>query len=325
MASESAAAQLNIADHLQIRYVRLQFSLELLEDAELPANKASMLRGCMGEMLLRTSCIKDQECADRGCEYESECLARRIMYPQMVITPQFMSGRDGVGYVIDCENYRTSFRAGDTLEFTMLLFGQTIVHFGQILQAFQYLGVFGMGTSEAHYRIRSLTSANGRPILDGNTIYKGNLDIQTVADYVDRRWEAAGRADHILFHTPTTIKHQGQRIQHLHAEAILAACERRLYILNCYQGNEVDRIAWREHVPEIEEHQVREVTVRRYSSTHAQFLGGKIPLHGMVGDGVLHDVDDTARALLLAGELMHIGSSTAFGFGRYSLVGNRGV
>lgn len=321
----SADTQLNITDYLQIRYARLHFSLELLEDAELPANKGSMLRGCMGEMLLRTSCVKEQECADQGCEYEAECLARRIMYPQMNITPTFMSGKDGVGYVIDCENYRTWFRAGDHLEFTMLLFGKSIVHFGQILQAFMSLGMHGMGMSGARYRIRSLTSANGLPVLDDNNIYMTNLDIQTVADYVDRRWQVAGQADHILFHTPTTIKYQSERIHHLNAEAILAACERRLYILNCYQGNEIGRIDWKEHVPEIDEHRVKEITVYRYSSTHAQFLGGKIPLHGIVGDGALSGVDDMARVLLLAGELMHIGNSTIFGFGRYSLVGSRGL
>ena len=42
---------------LQIRYVKLHFTIEMLEDTVLPKYKASALRGGIGEMLLRANCV----------------------------------------------------------------------------------------------------------------------------------------------------------------------------------------------------------------------------------------------------------------------------
>lgn len=307
-----------IDQYLQIRYVRLHYSLELLEDTELPANKASMLRGGMGEMLLRMNCIGDRDC--KQCQFESECLVRRTMYSRMEITPAFMSSTDSVGYVLDCENYERSFRAGDTIEFTLMLIGRTIVYFSQFLQAFQYLGAYGVGRNRSRYRIKSLTATRGEPILDNNNIYMANLKVMHVADYVRYRWGKTGPAGHIVLHTPMTIKHQGEQMRHLNAEAMLVACERRLYILNCYEGIDAGRIDWRGHVPEMTERRIVERSVPRFSSTHAAEGNGHMAWHGIIGDGDLCNVDDTARALLLAGELLHIGKNTSFGFGRFTLI-----
>lgn len=286
----------------------------------LPANKASMLRGGIGEMLLRMNCISNRECGQ--CAFEPECLVQRTMYSRMEITPGFMTSKDSVGYVLSCENYRRVFEAGETIEFTLTLLGKTIMYFSQYLQAVQSLGIYGMGRRRVRYRIARLTSTRGEPILEGSNVYMAGLSILCAADYVRYRWEQAGSADHIVFHTPTAIKHRGEMQQHLNAEALLAACARRVYMLNCFVGNDMEQIDWQSHVPEIEERRARELTVWRYSSTHEDYNGGRIPLRGIVGDGAIRQVDDTARALLLAGELLHVGKNTSLGFGRYTLVRN---
>ena len=59
----------------KIRYVKLHFTLELTEDATLPVQKASMLRGGMGEMLLRTCCTSDRDC--EKCGFESPLKRQR--------------------------------------------------------------------------------------------------------------------------------------------------------------------------------------------------------------------------------------------------------
>lgn len=310
--------QLNVTSNLRIRYVKLHFSLELLEDTELPANKASMLRGGMGEMLLRMNCIKDRNC--KSCDFVSECIVRRTMYSQMEETPDFMQDTDSVGYVLDCENYDREFSEGDTIDFTLTLFGKTIVYFSQFLQAIQYLGIQGVGASHARYRIARLTSTRNETILEDDNIYMANLGILTVADYVAYRWDEACKAERIVFHTPLAVKYQGARLQHFDPAGILAACERRVRVLNDFEGNGAERFDWRGHEFELDERRVRELTVRRFSSTHAHHGGGNISWHGIVGDGTIEDVDDTARALLLAGEILHIGSHTSFGFGRYTLL-----
>ena len=74
---------------LQIRYVVLHFEIQMLEDCSLPKNKASALRGGMGQMLMQNNCIRNMECSD--CDFKADCLMRRIMYSPFDIRPRFVN------------------------------------------------------------------------------------------------------------------------------------------------------------------------------------------------------------------------------------------
>lgn len=78
-----------------IRYVKLHFTLRMVEDTVMPKYKASAIRGGLGEMLLRANCIRDRQC--EKCDFETECIVRRTMYSKMEIQPRFMSSGDSVG------------------------------------------------------------------------------------------------------------------------------------------------------------------------------------------------------------------------------------
>jgi len=117
---------------LQIRYVKLHFTLKILEDTILPRNKVSALRGGMGEMLLRANCIRNRKC--EKCDFISECIVQRTMYSKMEIQPNFMQKGDSAGYVLECENYDEIFYKGEKLKFQLILFGKNIVYLNQYLQ-----------------------------------------------------------------------------------------------------------------------------------------------------------------------------------------------
>ena len=55
------------------------------------------------------------------------------------------------------------------------------------------------------------------------------------------------------------------------------------------------------------------MTDYRYSGTQDK----KVALRGVKGDMVLSDIPEDLLPVLLAGEVMHIGKNTSFGFGRY--------
>lgn len=55
------------------------------------------------------------------------------------------------------------------------------------------------------------------------------------------------------------------------------------------------------------------MTVRRYSSTQDQ----KMPLKGIKGEMRLSHIPGELMPALLAGEVLHIGKNTSFGFGKY--------
>ena len=124
---------LDVSRVLQIRYVKLHFTIMFPQDSILPKSKASALRGGMGEMLLRANCISDRNCDN--CDFYKECIVQRTMYSQFENKPDFITTGDSVGYVVECENYEEEFPTGSTLTFNLILFGKTIVYFNQYLQA----------------------------------------------------------------------------------------------------------------------------------------------------------------------------------------------
>ena len=120
----------------------------------------------------------------------------------------------------------------------------------------------------------------------------------------------------IVFHSPLSLKYKGAFINEFSSEAILQGAERRLYIMNCFEGNDCGRIDIADHIPFLRPVRTVPMAVTRYSSTHE----GHMTLRGIAGFADMDNIDETARIILLAGELLHIGKNTRFGFGRYTLV-----
>ena len=47
--------------------------------------------------------------------------------------PSFVTTGESVRYVLECDDYRKKFVAGDTLKFQLLLLGKTVVYFNLFL------------------------------------------------------------------------------------------------------------------------------------------------------------------------------------------------
>lgn len=305
-----------------IRYVKLHFTLRMLEDTELPLNKPSALRGGMGEMLLRANCIRDRDC--ENCDFESECIVRRTMYSKMEIEPKFMSAGDSVGYVIECEDYRTDFNEGDELKFNLILFGKTIVYFSQYMNAFYALGMNGLGKKHSKFVISEVTNSRNRPLLRGSDIDMGEYQVSTLADYVSFRKKqimnpnsgVAIPALKLKLQSPLTMKYRGEYLQELKPEALIEALYRRAYMLDCFEGIEAESKPPEEiRYPEITSQNMKPVNVQRYSFRKNE----KMNFSGIEGVAFISDVTENVLDYLLAGELIHIGKNSSFGFGRFHI------
>lgn len=306
---------------LKIRYVKLHFTAAFLEDTRLPVDKVSALRGGMGEMLLRANCVRDRRC--ENCDFEPECIVQRTIYTKYEIVPRFVTTNDSIGYILECENYQQEFVAGDFLQFNLLLFGKAIVYFHQYMQAFAALGREGLGKNHARYGIVSVTNTQNEPLLADNAIYMQNYRIQTIAEYVKYRlghfhWEDC--QNRLVFHVPVTLKYQGKFLEEYHMETIWNAVLRRIYMLECFEGMEYtiyDLEGLKNFaLPDVVGQKARRVSVRRYSSTQDR----KMLLSGIKGYAQLDMIPAQILPALFAGELIHIGKNTSFGFGRYSVV-----
>ena len=302
---------------LQIRYIKLHFTIEFIEDSILPKHKVSALRGGIGEMLLRANCVRDRKC--EACDFCSECLVQRMMYSQFAIRPAFVTTGESVGYVYECTDYREQFLAGERLEFNLLLFGKTIVYFNQYMQAIYALGQQGLGKNYSRFQVIEVKNSRLQPILTGNTLHMEKYEIHTVAEYVAHRLKQVQRGlpqHKLVFDTPLTLKYQGKFLNEFQPDAIVASAQRRIYILDCFEGIENEGYQETLPLPELIRQESRLCGVERYSFRKQE----KMILRGIKGFLETGVMDQELLLILLAGELLHIGKNTSFGFGHYKVL-----
>lgn len=307
----------NLLKELQIRYVKLHFTIEFDEDTIMPRNKVSAIRGGVGEMLLRMNCICDRNCMN--CDFTKECIVQRIMYSTFDIQPESVNTQAGIGYVYECNNTKEQFLQGEKMEFQLLLFGKTIVYFNQYLQAIYGLGQQGIGKNYSRFHIVEIRNSKKEVILHKNSLYMEQYQVETVADYVNDRFKKLkeqGQQNKIIFSTPLTLKYQNEFIQQFSMKQIFTAINRRIYMLNCFEGlkNEL-------HKQQIEDRKIvfqksKMQEVGRYSFRKEE----KMILRGITGVVETEPLSDDEVKLLLAGELLHIGKNTSFGFGKYKIL-----
>ncbi len=304
-----------LKERLEIPYIKLKFQIILMENTILPKDKVSALRGGMGEMLLRQNCIRNREC--KSCKYKRPCIVYKILYTQMKKKPAFMQGDDSIGYLIECENYQERFKVGDGFFFYLILFGDNIVYFGQYFQMFYQLGMEGIGKYAAKYMISSIKNMRGASIFEDNKIVMSNYCPETIYDYVLRRMKELEKRENkneLVFYTPVSLKYKGEYIQRLQTEAIFKALFRRVMMLDYFIEVYIEPVEL-ESYPEIIEQNTYMRIVKRYSSTQ----DSRVYLRGMEGRVVFDAISEEYLPYVLAGELLHIGKNTSFGFGRYRL------
>ena len=298
----------------EIRYIRLHFYIRAAETKHWPINKVSAFRGGMGESLLRMHCVQHRHC--ETCSFREECLVQRMMYSHMKIQPPFMSRGDSMGYVLECTDYRELLREGDQMDFCLILIGSNISYFSLYLQAFQYLGLTGVGKEHAQYEITRVTDSTGKVIMENNDVLVADLPFQTLRQYLEHSDRIGSDRMRILLRTPLSIKYHGTFLTKVTAEALMESASRRLFMLDCFEGISAEACPVTDHLPEIVNQDISIQKIKRYSSTHDE----RIALSGMVGHIDLEHVDETARTLLRIGELMHLGKNTSFGFGQYRIL-----
>ena len=318
MLSEEQILEYDAEEALNIRYVRLTFVISFPRDCTLPAHKASALRGGMGQRLLEQNCIRDRGC-DR-CDFEDDCMVRRIMYAKNRLPVRYGGKGESNGYIIECENTKTRFHQGERLQFRVTLFGRVIPYFSQILQAFYQLGLVGLGKDHAPFEIVRVENDDRKPVVSGTNVFMANYEIKTVLDYAAERVRALGPGDMeteytMQFPAPAAIKSGGEMIDRFLADPVIRALMRRIYTMDCFEGIDLPLMSWEEHMPEEVSEESRLCNVTRYSSAHES----RITLLGLKGEIRLTKVPEEMLLCLTAGEVLHIGSNTSFGFGRYVL------
>lgn len=327
---------MDISEFLNIRYLKISFKLSFVQDTYFPKNKVSALRGGIGEVFMKKYCVEDRRC--EACSKAPKCVAHNIMYSEFAIKPKFVTVGESIGYVITCEDLRNYFERGDGFCFELTLFGRNTDYLMNYVEALIELGSIGVSKNESKFIPQILLDGTycdltrqGVSQTDFYQKIKSYHEPQIIADYVKKKHsEVMSTTERVMltnnsvnndnelvidFPTPLTIKYGGEILTEFNMDAIITAIMRRIYMLNCFEGNEMECPSGRiKSDYEIIQANVSSDGVRRYSSRKKQSMflkgiSGQIHIKSRV-------IDSDEIKLLLAAELTHIGKNTSFGFGR---------
>lgn len=205
------------------------------------------------------------------------------------------------------------------------------IHFPAFLNALFRLGLSGIMNNGVYFSVDEAVNSTGEQVVgkqdEATLVNFSNAWHDIAAAYIKRRMSVIAPDGieglpskrpcilcRLTFIAPAAIQSRGRLIDEFSAETLSDNIYRRIFLLNCLEGNEVNPYnPFREHV-EIKNQRFHAVTRKRYSNTQAE----KITLTGIIGEIELA-VSPEFLPYLLAGELLHIGKNASMGFGKYEV------
>jgi len=320
---------LHLPDALPL--LRARVTLRLLEDATLPNYKGAMLRGGFGYAFQRASCPHACWNHSDTCTITPLCPYRWVFEtPHPPEIPQLPNLRDVPRpFVIEPPiDGRTTYAAGDVLEFGLVLIGRGADYLPYFLFAFERLGQMGLGRQHARARLERVEALRawnptGRVVYqDGRVLPDADHLPLVDGDAIAAR--ARSLTDDVLLRcvTPLRVKTQGDWLREIDPGVLVQHICWRLNALSVFHGGGVWHVDHRALVA-----QARCVTVELADVRWAEWgrtsrRGGTsqhMQLGGLVGSVVLRGVPLAVRTLLLAGSLVHVGKACVFGHGGIQL------
>ncbi len=294
----------------QIRFIKLNIKMEVLESGKLPKDKASGIRGMIGQALQENTCVGNGQC--KACSFCETCIFYNVFHSKFRIQPYFVFSNDSVGYMIECSQTKEYYHAGEFLTLSVTLFGDTIPYFSPLLHAFSMMEIKGLGKQHIPLRLHSITNRKGKTILSNQSVNMKEFQIEMLSDYIKERKQQITEIRQIFLESPCTIQVKHIMCYTLTAEQIVKSLIRRLYMLNCCEGNYMEPYYQIETVGKTILQNTQEKKITRYSNRQKQYMD----LKGIQGSIKTERITGEAMDILLAGEIIHVGKNTSFGFGK---------
>lgn len=312
---------------MNVLFGRYNFSCVFEDNAMLPEYKGSTFRGVFGHALKKVVCALKR----RPCE---ECLLRQTCVYAFVFEGVHGNGAypdkkrvaaPPNAYVIEPPlETKTMYKAGESFEFTLLLFGKANDHLPYFIYAMEQIGRTGIGRringKAAGFTLKSVCSS-GHELYSCKTRQMGSFsDVQTYSrdDFRREHQDHAGKhAVKITLVTPLRLKYRSRLEPDLPFHVLVRAGLRRLSSLLAYHGSGEPQLDYKGLVHRAIDVQTMESSIRwfdwrRYSNRQEQamFMGG------MVGEIMYADVPGEYFPILSFCREVHLGKQTTFGLGK---------
>ena len=303
-----------------------RFDLIVTEEIILPPYKGFAFRGVFGTVLRELACVlPEEECT--SCPFRQTCI-----YAYLFETSP-LEGVEGFRrfsnfprpYIIHPPmGDKRHFRRYDRMQFDFLLIGRASDCLPQVIATFDLIGQHGIRDGQGRFMIEKVTAiAENRAeqiIWQGGTTLETTLPLHTL----QCAKQPKKTSDQVLlqFYTPLLIEERGKITYETPRFSLLIEhLGRRIMLLQALHGNgglskeQLDDLITLAEKVTISQSTMQWKQMERISNRQQ----ARIKTGGLLGQ-VCYQGDLTPfMPLLRAGEIVHVGKSTTFGFGGYRL------
>ncbi|MGA9772995.1 MAG: CRISPR system precrRNA processing endoribonuclease RAMP protein Cas6 [Blastocatellia bacterium] len=232
-------------------------------------------------------------------------------------------------------NERLKFAAGDELRFRLTLMGRANDYLSYVIHAVSEMARRGLGAERSGFVLHSvavLGESGGSETIytEGNKRALVPLDsVKTLSDLLEARLRGLEQAGvnpsdvvKLRFTTPTRIRVEGDLQTSLNFELLIRNLLRRVSMLMAVHGQSQLDLGYKELIARATRVRINAASLRwhdwqRYSNRQET----KMKLGGFIGE-IEYTGESITKLLplIVAGEILHVGTSTSFGLGKYEIV-----
>lgn len=297
----------------QVKYSVLNFTLEIQSQCQLGENKVSALRGILGQALGVMNCfyeVENRQC--KSCYLNEKCLGNSIVNTKLKSNLYFQSDKSFSPLVFRCHNKERNFEIGDRLNFTLIIFGDNVSYIPYIINAYEFAGTY-LGLNSGLFTIEFVRNEFSEILFDGYRIDKEKIIISEIEDYIRARRRFLRGIKGIRLISPLIYKSDRKIQRTIDGEGLKKLLERRILTLNALEEKEILPIEINQF--DLKEGEIGWGGYDRYSNRQNRTM----KMEGITGYFTFSQLEENQIDYLIAGELIHIGKSSAFGFGEYEI------
>jgi len=321
-----------------LEIARYKITLQALEYAELPIFLGSTIRGALGHQLKKTVCITEhRDCSKcivvERCSYpyifesaistSKKQRCQRIPQPFLLTLPPLKAGAKPGRY--------KNFVLGSKLEFILTLMGKAISYLPYLIYSIDQMGEIGFGieqkvkfqlltvnTLDKESKVYDYSSGQVEEIGETSILLEEIMCRYNQILYFNSTKQNKVRLDFI---SPTRIRERSSLQDSFDFDLLITNIVRRLQILLEFYGQDqwqpkTDFAELAKKV-KLKSSELEWWDFRRYSNRQNNHL----KLGGVIGK-IEFEAENIVQILplLVAGELLHIGTATSFGLGKYNII-----
>jgi hypothetical protein len=290
------------------------------EAAILPPFKGSTFRGGFGQALKKVVCaLKKEQCQD--CLLRERC----VYFTVFEVPSKPGKATPPHPFVIEPSlSAATHFKAGDSFDFGLLLFGSANNYLPYFVYAFEHMGKMGLGRringKRPAFRLHTVTSGEEVLYEAGTGILKNAPVTDLKMAEFDPGCKDVGGATLIL-QTPLRLKYHNRLSAQLPFHVLVRAALRRISALNKYFGEGEPPLDYKGLVIRAREMRVTGSTLRWFDiSRYSNRQQASMLIGGMVGSVTYQGNLKEFIPLLRYCEKVHLGKATTFGLGKIEVI-----